>query len=46
MRFAAFNLENLFQRPALFSVQEEREDVLNDFERMNTLIAQKPMTNR
>ncbi len=41
MRFAAFNLENLFQRPALFSLQEEREDVLNDFERMNTLIAQE-----
>jgi endonuclease/exonuclease/phosphatase family metal-dependent hydrolase len=38
MRFATFNLENMFQRPALFQLEEERETILKDFEVMNTLI--------
>lgn len=45
MRFATFNLENLFQRPTLFTLEAEREAVLDDFEKLNTWIAKEIYTD-
>ena len=48
MRLATFNLENLFRRPAVMSLDDEKvsSGVLTDVEKLNALLAEDPYTEQ